>query len=135
MLERLESRTLLSAELKPDGTLEVTGTDQKDDIRLFISDGQLVVRDDSGDAPFAASDVRAVHILAGDGDDHVQLDPDIPFAELEGQAGDDTLIGGDSDDTLEGGGGNDYMDGKGGADVMDGGTGFDSADYRFRTEN
>src|SRR5205823_5268710 len=112
MLERLESRTLLTAELTPDGTLEVIGTDQNDNIRLFISDGQMVVRDDSGDTPFAASDVRAVHIQAGDGDDHVQLDPDIPFAEMEGRSGDDTFVAAQDGekDTLLGGSGTDTAD-------------------------
>jgi len=135
MFERLEQRTLLTAELQPDGMLLVTGTDGDDDIRLFISQDQIVVRDAGGDTPFNLADISGIDIQAGDGNDHVQLDPDVPAADIEGQAGDDTLIGGDSDDTLEGGGGNDYMDGKGGADVMRGGTGFDTADYRFRSED
>jgi hypothetical protein len=135
MFERLERRTLLSAELQPDGTLLVTGTDADDNIRLFVSDGQIVVRDGSGDSQFTKSDVTAIDVKAGDGDDHVQLDPDVPAADLEGEAGGDTLIGGDQDDTLEGGAGNDHLDGKGGADVFRGGAGFDSADYRFRTED
>src|SRR6266850_977151 len=135
MFERLEQRILLTAELKPDGTLEVLGTDGADNIRLLISADQLIVRDDAGDTPFNLADVTAVHVRAGGGDDHVQLDPGVPFAELEGEGGDDTLIGGDSDDTLEGGAGNDVMDGKGGRDVLDGGAGFDSADYRFRNED
>jgi Ca2+-binding RTX toxin-like protein len=135
MFERLEQRILLTAELKPDGTLEVTGTDGADNIRLMIAADQLIVRDDAGDTPFNLADVTAVHVRAGAGDDHVQLDPGVPFAELEGEGGDDTLIGGDSDDTLEGGAGNDVLDGKGGRDVLDGGADFDTADYRFRTED
>src|SRR5215204_6201509 len=135
MFERLEPRTLLTAELQSDGTLFVTGTDAADDIRLFVSDGQIVVRDDAGDSSFNKSDVTAIHIKAGDGDDHVQLDPDVPAARIEGEAGGDTLIGGDQDDTLEGGNGNDHLDGKGGSDVIDGGGDFDSVDYRFRTED
>src|SRR5437867_6468090 len=135
MFERLEQRTLLTAELQPDGTLEVTGTDGDDNIRIFISDRQLIVRDDAGDSPFNLSDVTGIHVRAGAGDDHVQLDPDVMSSEIEGEAGSDTLIGGDGDDTLEGGDGQDHMDGKGGADVIDGGADFDSADYRFRTED
>src|SRR5436190_5773412 len=127
MFERLEQRTLLSAELQPDGTLLITGSDGDDNIRLFVSDGDLVVRDDSGDSPIALSDITAIDVQAGDGDDHVQLDADVPASELEGQSGGDTLIGGDSDDTLRGGDGNDHLDGKGGADVLDGGADFDSA--------
>src|SRR6266481_2657042 len=135
MLERLERRTLLTAELQPDGTLEVIGTPGDDNIRIVIAADQLIVREDAGDTPFNRADVTAVHVRAGDGNDHVQLDAGVPFAELEGEGGDDTLIGGNADDTLEGGAGNDVMDGKGGSDVLDGGTGFDTADYRFRTED
>src|SRR5438105_12693305 len=135
MFERLEQRTLLTAELQPDGTLLVTGTDGDDNIRLFISADQLVVRDGSGDSPFNLSDITAIDIKAGDGNDHVQLDPDVPASVIEGQAGDDTLIGGGGDDTILGGAGQDYMDGKGGADDIRGGADFDSADYRFRTED
>src|SRR2546423_1095885 len=135
MFERLEQRILLTAELQPDGTLLVTGTDGDDNIRLFVSDGQLVVRDDAGDTPFALSDVNFIHVQAGGGDDHVQLDPEVMGSLIEGEDGADTLIGGDGDDTLRGGDGQDVMDGKGGADVIAGGNDFDTADYRFRTED
>src|SRR5258706_9495053 len=135
MFERLEQRTLLTAELQPDGTLLVTGTDGNDNIRLFVSDGQIVVRDDAGDSPFALSDVTAIHVQAGAGDDHVQLDPEVMGSLIEGEGGADTLIGGDGDDTLRGGDGQDVMDGKGGADLIDGGNDFDTADYRFRSED
>src|SRR5256714_13140041 len=116
MFERLEQRTLLTAQLQPDGTLLVTGTDGDDNIRLFVSDGQLVVRDDAGDSPFALSDVTAIHVQAGGGDDHVQLDPEVMGSLIDGQDGADTLIGGDGDDTRPGGGGPGGFEGKGGAE-------------------
>ena len=75
MFERLEQRTLLTAELQPDGTLLVTGTDGDDNIRLFVSDGQLVVRDDAGDTPFALSDITAIHVQAGAGTKAASAEP------------------------------------------------------------
>src|SRR6266566_7754002 len=134
MFERLETRKLLSADLQ-NGVLNVTGSDGNDNIRLAISGDQIVVQEDSGNTSFAVSDVTSIQVHAGAGDDHVQLDPDVIGADIQGEGGDDTLIGGNGDDTLEGGAGNDTLDGKGGADILDGGGGFDSADYRFRTEN
>jgi hypothetical protein len=135
MFERLEQRRLLTAVLQPDGLLQVLGTDGDDNIQLFISADQIVVRDGAGDSSFNLSDVTGIDVAAGAGDDHVQLDPDVMGAHLEGEDGNDTLIGGNSDDTLQGGPGQDHLDGKLGGDVLDGGTGFDSADYRFRAEN
>src|SRR5437868_13869178 len=110
MFERLEQRILLTAELQPDGTLLVTGTDGDDNIRLFVSDGQLVVRDDAGDNPFALSDITAIHVQAGAGDDHVQLDTEVMGSLIEGQDGADSLIGVYRDDTLQGGDGQALMD-------------------------
>src|SRR5436190_19978928 len=128
MFEKLETRKLLSADLQ-DGVLNVTGSDGADNIRLGLSGDQIIVHEDSGDTSFALTDVTSIHIRAGDGDDHVQLDPDVPASQIEGEGGDDTLLGGNGDDTLQGGAGKDVLDGKGGADIMDGGGGFDAVDY------
>jgi Ca2+-binding RTX toxin-like protein len=134
MIERLELRRLLSAQLEG-GVLRVTGTDGHDRFRIFIDSGDLIVEQDGEATSFKASDVDRLLVQAGGGDDQVLLFPEIRDAQLEGGDGSDTLIGGDRDDTLDGGGGDDHLDGKGGADVLIGGSGFDSADYRFRTED
>ena len=133
MIERLELRQLLSAQLEGN-VLRVTGTDGHDRFRIFIDSGDLIVDQDGDETRFDASDVDQVQVQAGDGDDQVLLFPEIRNAQLDGGNGSDTLIGGDRDDTLDGGGGDDHLDGKGGADIIIGGSGFDSADYRFRTE-
>ncbi|MEM9170422.1 MAG: calcium-binding protein, partial [Pseudomonadota bacterium] len=49
---------------------------------------------------------------------------------LQGLAGDDSLIGQDLNDTLLGGDGDDRIEGRAGADVLNGGSGFDIVDYR-----
>src|SRR2546423_3120610 len=97
MFERLERRQLLSADLQ-DGVLNVTGTDGNDNIRLGITGDQIVVHEDSGDTSFASSDVKSIHIRAGGGDDHVQLDADVPAAGIVGVGGEDTLLGGGGGD-------------------------------------
>jgi Ca2+-binding RTX toxin-like protein/subtilisin-like proprotein convertase family protein len=48
---------------------------------------------------------------------------------IDGDDGDNVLLGTASDDTLRGFGGNDRLRGLGGADVLDGGLGNDTADY------
>lgn len=45
---------------------------------------------------------------------------------VDGNNGDDTLLGGDGSDTFDGGTGNDSLDGGGGADTMTGGDGADT---------
>jgi hypothetical protein len=135
MIEKLEQRMLLTAELNSNGVVEVRGTDEGDTIRIRTAGDQLVVSENGNDTSFTLTDVQGISVRADDGNDLVQLDPDVMAAELEGDDGSDTLIGGDGNDTLRGGAGNDHLDGKLGGDIIDGGGGFDSADYRFRDEN
>ncbi|WP_272923805.1 hypothetical protein [Streptomyces sp. SID3343] len=88
-------------------------------------------------------DVTSVVIDAGDEDDEVFVDGagthtcllsagqgnDFVTARdcrIEGDAGNDTLIGSDGDDLLFGGDGDDRLDGARGNDTLDGGTGNDS---------
>jgi Ca2+-binding RTX toxin-like protein len=61
----------------------------------------------------------------------LKVESGVVGAVINGDEGNDTLIGGDGADTLNGGAGNDTVDGKRGGDVLSGGIGFDSADYRF----
>lgn len=53
--------------------------------------------------------------------------------EVEGGAGDDTLVGDDSANVLAGGAGDDTIDGRGAADDLDGGTGSDTVSYAGET--
>ena len=55
--------------------------------------------------------------------------PVVKLRDLDGTAGDDTLVGDAQDNTLRGLDGNDVLDGRAGADTLDGGTGQDTAAY------
>lgn len=56
-----------------------------------------------------------------------------PAAAVEGDAGDDTLIGSTGADTLEGEAGNDTLRGGAGNDTLDGGADIDAADFSDAT--
>ncbi len=77
--------------------------------RFYLSDG---------DDHFTGADV-AVHVNGEHGNDIIV-----------GSSMADTLVGGGGDDALSGGGGDDWFDGGSGADLIDGGDGFDTLDYR-----
>jgi Ca2+-binding RTX toxin-like protein len=77
-----------------------------------------------------------VSVWADDGDDELSVGAGMPrVVSLHGEAGDDTLSGGDygtylfgedGHDTMSGGSGNDYLSDGVGDDVVDGGAGMDS---------
>ena len=115
------------AKLTHDGTLEVNGGPRADTVALRLGDRtqiQVDVGDDgSGDFAFARSDVRAIKVNMGNGDDAVRVDDtngaftdSIPTT-IAGGAGDDSLIGGAGAETFYGGDGNDTVDGGRGNDT------------------
>jgi Ca2+-binding RTX toxin-like protein len=82
--------------------------------------------------------LNTLTVFSGGGDDSVRLDPRVPATvrtQLDGGAGNDTLVGGGGRDTLDGGGsgtdvlmgmgGGDALQTNGGADVLQGGAGSD----------
>ncbi|MFZ1680243.1 MAG: calcium-binding protein [Rhizobiaceae bacterium] len=77
--------------------------------RFYLSDG---------DDQFTGADV-AVHVNGEYGNDIIV-----------GSSAADTLVGGAGNDTLSGGDGDDWFDGGSGSDLIDGGDGFDTLDYR-----
>ena len=119
------------------GTLEVKGGPQGNAVALRLGDRtqvQVDVGDDgSADFSFARSDLRAINVSMGNGDDAVRIDDtngaftdSIPTT-IAGGAGDDSLIGGAGAETFYGGAGNDTIDGGKGNDSVDGGRGTDTA--------
>jgi Ca2+-binding RTX toxin-like protein len=50
---------------------------------------------------------------------------------IDGNSGNDVLIGTNGPDIIRGFGGNDWISGRGGVDTMDGGTGWDVIDYSY----
>ena len=119
--------------------LVVKGTAAGDRIALRQSatDRQTLEVDvgDNGSAEFrvARNRFRSIRVDARRGDDRVRIDEangaftTTTPTQLNGQRGNDTLIGG-SADTLNGGDGNDNLVGGSGAETLIGGDGNDAAD-------
>jgi RTX calcium-binding nonapeptide repeat (4 copies) len=129
------------AEIKR-GTLEVKGGDRADALALRIQAGdpnriQVDVGDDgSADLSFASSDVAAIKVKTGDGNDSVRVDD--TNGAFTGDSRPTTIAGGDGNDSLQGaqavpgqavpaGGQNEKYRGGDGNDSVDGGRGNDTA--------
>jgi Ca2+-binding RTX toxin-like protein len=112
-----------------DGTLRIVGSPLAEQITLRLgaldpNQLQVDVGDDgSADFTFDLSTFRAIDVKAGNGDDTIRVDQvNGPFTttkstRIDGENGDDTLIGGSGAEVLIGGNGNDQVDGNGGADT------------------
>ena len=94
---------------------------------------QVDVGDDgSADASFDLNTFRAIDVEAGNGNDTVRIDQvngaftTTIATRIDGQNGDDTLIGGSGNEVLVGGRGDDVIDGNGGADTAFLGQGDDT---------
>lgn len=123
-VEALESRRLLSAAVNG-SVLEVTGTGGADTITL-TSDGATVIVNDNGvQTSFAIATFTTVTLLGGDGNDIVVIDGPVPGVYVNGQVGNDKIVGGDSNETLYGGAGKDQIDGRLGNDKLNGNGGND----------
>ena len=125
-------------------SLIVQGSPQNDDIRISRGDGAWVV---SSAIPIFAGDgcetppsngnamvcpdsgaVPLIVVTGGNGNDTIVVDPSVPAGakvRINGNAGDDTLVGGNGDDVLEAGenyngpdNGHDRLEGNGGSDVL-----------------
>jgi Ca2+-binding RTX toxin-like protein len=117
------------------GTLDVKGGDGGQRVALRLTAGdpsriQVDAGDDgSADFSFARSEVRAIDVKMGDGDDSARID------DTNGAFTDSiptTIAGGDGDDSLEGGqmqvaAENETFKGGDGNDSVDGGKGNDTA--------
>jgi Ca2+-binding RTX toxin-like protein len=118
-----------------DHILTVTGTGEGDDITIRCESGDVTVNQTQPDGgPEACSTLRRVLVFAGGGADRVSLGDVGPaaFGELvsvsvDGEEGDDVLIGSGIGDELLGGGGFDELRGGGGADLLEPGPGSGSA--------
>ena len=118
-------------------TLAITGTAGSDKLALRLRAGdprqlQVDVGDD-GSAEFTVPLRRFDRIVvnAEGGNDEVRIDDSngafttTTPTQINGQGGDDTLLGGGGAETLNGGDGNDAVDGNGGADRVTLGSGDD----------
>ena len=121
-----------------DGTLHVQGSPHSDQIALRVSPidrSQLQVDvGDNGSADFSfdLNTFDAIDVEAGNGNDTVRIDQangiftTTKATRIDGQNGDDTLIGGSGNEVLVGGRGDDVIDGNAGADTAFLGQGDDT---------
>lgn len=108
------------------GALTVNGAPgiSNDQIVIDRSGGVLRVVVNETEEIFDAVNVLSINVLAGAGNDHVTIGSSVGIpATVNGEDGNDTLIGGDV--VLLGGPGDDYLYGSSGPDTLDGGAGND----------
>ncbi len=123
-VERLEQRCLLAAEFGPivqDGTLFLFLDGENDQVSFGLPDAETARLTLNGAVfDYAQSDVRFLLFTGGAGDDQIEVAPGVTIAAaLDGEDGNDHLVGGAAEDLLEGGLGNDTMLGSAGDDVID----------------
>ena len=135
---RRGSRRRPSAATVTDGTLHIVGSPFSDRIALRVSPvdrTQLQVdvgNNGSADRTFDLGTFGAIDVEAGNGNDTVLIDQvngaftTTKATRIDGQNGDDTLIGGSGNEVLVGGRGDDFVDGNGGADTAFLGQGDDT---------
>lgn len=104
----------------------VTGSADADAVRVSIraSDGRYVVRA-NGEIQSFPPPTAIFRVELGAGDDELLLAAGVGQVTANGDAGNDTLRGGDVRDVLEGDVGDDFLYGNGGEDQLRGGDGND----------
>lgn len=119
------------------GDVYIKGTDEKDDIEAWRTNGGLALKKAAYVEAFGGDDkVKGTElgdtIYAGSGNDYVKAEGGDDFVSggsgndfLIGDEGNDVLIGGEGDDFLEGEEGNDRLYGNRGNDSLSGGSGND----------
>lgn len=111
------------------GNDQIGGMAGRDVVMAGAGDDVIAWNDPTGDVVFggrgkdtiSGGNVAADEIHGGAGDDHIQAFATSPESatasdRMFGDAGDDTVVGGNAADTIEGGRGDDTLTGNGGAD-------------------
>jgi Ca2+-binding RTX toxin-like protein len=107
------------------GKLTITGTSLADVFIVRINSGQLEVVRNGVVKTFDPSQVSAISLFGGDGNDHITVESGVIGATLSGGRGNDTIVGGANGDLIIGGDGADSIKGEGGADTVLAGGGND----------
>jgi hypothetical protein len=111
-----------------DGTLRIAGGPASERIALRLNPDRTQLQVDVGDNgsaddTFDLGAFGAIDVEAGSGNDTVRIDDangaftTTKATRIDGQNGDDTLIGGSGNEVLVGGRGDDFVDGNGGVDT------------------
>jgi Ca2+-binding RTX toxin-like protein len=118
--------------------LNITAPRAGDDLALRLAPGDPqalqvdVNADGSADFQVARNRFDAIHVEAGSGNNNVRIDDangaftDTTRTTIDGEGGNDSLVGGLGVETFRGGSGNDAVDAGRGNDVVDLGSGDDS---------
>ena len=127
VLESLENRRLLAADVQLDGNiLTVDGSNKNDRIFLSVVNTDLNVTVNKQTFTFASADVTSIEIDGSKGNDWITIDGSVSVdAFINGGAGNDRVIGGGGNDTILGDKGNDRLRGGGGNDTISAGGGND----------
>lgn len=126
-VEQLEPRCTPAATMIDfeEGWLYVWGSPRRDVIVVAEAGDRVLVFDGDGDpADFARAEVAGVVVFGGRGNDRLIVAGSV-VAHLHGDAGRDTLVGGDAADLIDGGAGNDVILGGAGDDWLFGDYGND----------
>ncbi len=131
-LEPLEDRRVLTAAgpgtvTLDAGVLTICGTDDADNILIVQTDSGYLVQAGflAESQTFAIDDVNAINVTGGDGNDDL-FAPTVTMAvTMDGEGGNDEIVGGSGDDILTGGAGNDLINGLAGDDSISGVDGDD----------
>ena len=119
------------------GVLTIVGSDANDTIDLSAAGpGRVMVGGDPVGNSGVFTDVLEILVRGGAGHDRVTIGQGINGARgraiaatIDGENGNDLLVGGAGDDVLLGSAGNDTLIGGGGDDQLNGGAGTNTADY------
>ncbi len=133
--EILEDRRVLSANAgtatfdDTTGILTICGTDAANRIILAqdADSTNILLNADflQGQQSFVRADVTMIVITGGGGDDMIFGESITLGMNINGDGGNDTIVGGSGDDTLMGGEGNDTISGRAGNDMITGNAGDD----------
>ena len=143
MIETVEPRLLLTGEvfIDPTGTLNIVGSQYKDEVNCYVTGDTLTVRFRTPYAPvyptytyfqFAVGAVKQISFTGGAGDDSFTASNDINTTrpvvpmKLDGGDGNDRLYGSSLNDVIRGGAGNDVIYTFEGMDIVLAGSGADT---------
>jgi Ca2+-binding RTX toxin-like protein len=115
-IEPLEARRLLTAEV----ILQVIGTDSGDSITVSQTQTSIVVTENGVSQTFQIGQITRVVIDGNGGNDNIDCTTLKTKCSIDGDDGDDTVIGSEKSDRIDGGEGEDSLIGGKGSDNMRG---------------
>ena len=116
VIEPLETRRLLSAEV----ILQVIGSDSADSITISQNETNIIVTENGVSRTFQIGEITRVIIEGNGGNDNIDCTTLKTKCSIDGDDGDDTVIGSEKSDRIDGGEGEDSLIGGKGSDNMRG---------------